>query len=547
MIKAKQKKNLDILVMDRGKFDSSHLFRHDRNARLSSKESSDSAQEMRDVYTKGGLRAILGVTEQEEQAPKEEEEVDPSAVDEKKDLTNEQMENAMTQLEDADDVAALQGARKEASEELQEFDDRAEAKGGADAKRDDNNNNNNNNNTVAESKKKETSQMDEETEQKEMEKEFESWQTKVGMDKNAIEASLSPVERYGFRFRNDVDPFVSLYAVLEYKRQAEEEEEEDDEIDIDAIEREKAYEEHQALADGELLGTNPLPTDLSRHRNLYQRESARLKASKKRRTLTGENWETRMDARYKAKFYYNVDTGEAIWDKPRVLLELEEYEMAHEKRWSALPLNPLIRIMSFLLPFPERTVAARACRHWRRAAGDPSFVLHVYPVEMGAYTRDDNKMERNHYRTLQDALQVAKAGDTIELADGHYWVTEDMIVSIPIRLIGDEHNPSHVVVEMSGSVLDWRARGGWMEGVTFRRPKLNAVGETMTKNLLTVCDEGRVDAYQCSFDNEGSQGKAIVVTGPCARGRFTGVTIQCGAIAENGGSLLINGSQRTIS
>ncbi|KAL7565038.1 hypothetical protein ACA910_020749 [Epithemia clementina (nom. ined.)] len=518
LIKAKQKKNLDILVMDRGKFDSSHLFRHDQSSRLSS-DASDT-QEMREVYTKGGLRAILGVADSEPDGSQAE-----ATEQDKKDMTNEQMENAMTQLEDADDVAALKGARQEASEELQEFDDSVEAKTSDDKT------------PVEVEKAGDIDQPNDEAEQKELEKEFESWQTKVGLDKDAIEASLSPVERYGFRWRTNVDPFVSLYAVLEYKRKVEEEEEEDDEIDIDEIERGKALEERQALADGELLGTDPLPSELTRHRNLFLRESARLKASKKKRTLTGENWETRIDARYKANFWYNVDTGEAIWDKPRVLVELEEYETAHEKKWSLLPLKPLIRIMSFLFPFPERTVAAQVCRQWRRAATDPSFVLHVYPVEMGAYTRDEKKIEYNHFRTLDAAVKEAKAGDSIELGDGHYWVTEDLVISEPIRIVGDEHNPSHVVVEMSGSGMEWRAIGGWIEGVTFRRPKLNASGEPVTKSIFRIAN-GRLALYQCVFDSEGSEGKALSVSGPSAQGKLRGVTFKGGVQEENGGSLV---------
>lgn len=523
LLKAKQKKNLDILVMDRGKFDSSHLFRHDQTSRLSS-DAPDS-QSMRDVYTQGGLRAILGVSETEQD---ENQRYASDVVDDKKDMTNEQMENAMTELEDADDVEALKGARKEASDELQEFDDSAEAKDNDDPDAD---------KTLEENREREETGNPIDI-QNDVEQEFESWQTRVGMDKDAIEASLSPAEKYGFHFRSDVDPFVSLYAVLEYKRKGEEEEECDDEIDIDEIEREKTNEERQALADGELLGTDPLPSELTRHRNLFQRESARLKASKKKHSLTGENWQSRIDGRYNACFWYNADTGEAIWDKPRVLVELEEYKKAHEQKWCSLPLSPLIRVMSFLLPYPERTVAAQVCRQWRRAAMDPSFVLHVYPVEMGAYTRDDKKIDYNHFRTLHDAVCAAKAGDTIELGDGHYWVTEDISVNFPIRIVGDEHNPSHVIVEMSGSALDWRAPGGWIEGVTFRRPKLNASGDAVTRSLLSI-QNGRLKLFQCAFDNKGSEGKAIIISGSSTTAKLTGVFIKGGVAKEEDGSIMI--------
>ena len=202
-----------------------------------------------------------------------------------------------------------------------------------------------------------------------------------------------------------------------------------------------------------------------------------------------------------------------------------------------MPLQPLINIMSFLSPHPERlSGAAQVCRQWRRAATDPSFVLHVYPVEMGAYTRDEKKMEFNHFRSLPDAIEKARPGDTIELADGHFWVNEDLNISIPLRIIGDENNPSHVVVEMSGSSIAWRAKGGWMEGVTFRRPKLNASGDPMTKSLLKI-DDGRLDTYNCIFDNEGSSGKAVVVSGTKSCGEWKGTRVNGGVLQEVDGSL----------
>ncbi len=50
----------------------------------------------------------------------------------------------------------------------------------------------------------------------------------------------------------------------------------------------------------------------------------------KRRILTGENWCVRADAFTNNPFWYNVDTGEATWEKPSVLIELEAEEHAHK-------------------------------------------------------------------------------------------------------------------------------------------------------------------------------------------------------------------------
>lgn len=521
LMKAKQKRNLDILVMDKGKFDSSHLFKDGPNARLSS-ESNNAP----DLYSKGGLRDILGA------GPDADDNVEVSEKTEgerQADLTKEQMESAMTSLEDADDVQALRGAQKEQADELKEFDESEEPKKEtASDGEDDGDNTKKEGSNAKKSDKAEAALDDEKKEEEELEKEFAAWQTKVGMDKEAIEASLTPAERYGLRYREEVDPHYSLYYFLEHKRQMMEAQDEEDEIDIAEVEREKALGEQQAMEDGDLLATHPKPEELVRQRNLYQHERARLRSNKKRRTMTGENWETRIDALSKHPFWYNTDTGEAVWDKPNLLLELEAYELANKQKWAAMPLNPLVHIMSFLIPFPDRMRCARTCRHWRKAAGDFSFVHHVYPVEMGAYTREDRKMEPNHFRSIPEALASCHPGDTIELGDGHYWLNEDIAVNFPICMVGDEHNPTNVVIEMSGTII-WKAVGGWLEGIAFRRPTLTS-GEEEPRELICIEEGCRLDVVHSIFDNEGSTGKkaAIVVKGNERGGHWEDVVVKNG-------------------
>jgi hypothetical protein len=281
------------------------------------------------------------------------------------------------------------------------------------------------------------------------------------------------------------------------------------EADISQIEREKALEERRAIEDGDLLATNPEPEDLCRQRALYQRERARLKANKKRRKMTGQDWEQRIDGLSNLPFYYNVDTGEAVWDKPASLLELEAYEKAQEQKFIAMPEKPLAHIMSLLLPFPDRMNCARVCKHWHRAATDPAHVLHVYPVEMGAYTRDESKMHSNHFRTIKDALLRSLPGDTIELGDGHYWINEDVIIDHPICFVGDEEDPSNVVVEMSGKIC-WRARGGRCEGITFRRPLIASTALMEPEYLLRVEHDAKLDVIQSVFDASGRSATAPI-------------------------------------
>jgi hypothetical protein len=43
---------------------------------------------------------------------------------------------------------------------------------------------------------------------------------------------------------------------------------------------------------------------------------------------------------------------------------------------------------------------------------------------------------------------------------------------MPLKIIGDEKDPSHVVIELSGRV-NWEGSTGFLEGITFRRPRNN--------------------------------------------------------------------------
>ena len=70
-----------------------------------------------------------------------------------------------------------------------------------------------------------------------------------------------------------------------------------------------------------------------------------------------------------------------------------------------------------------------------------------------------------------------------ELGDGHYWINEpELVIKIPLRLIGDEKDPTHVVIELSGNIA-WKGCSGFMEGITFRRPRMGECtnGQEMLK------------------------------------------------------------------
>jgi hypothetical protein len=76
-----------------------------------------------------------------------------------------------------------------------------------------------------------------------------------------------------------------------------------------------------------------------------------------------------------------------------------------------------------------------------------------------------------HVMSIEDAVSSAQPRDTIELGVGHNWV-KDLTINFPLCFVGDENDPSHVAIELSGSIC-WTGSGGWIEGVTIRRPRLS--------------------------------------------------------------------------
>jgi len=399
LTKAKQKRNLDFLVMDEGKFHSTAPVGKMVDDEVDTEDST--------TFTKDKLQSILLGVDLEADEPS------MSGVDDP--MSQDQVESAMAALEDEDDVKAMQSAKQEAAEALQEFDETIEEKQGAKASDETKANktamkemSHVSAKTIAPDQKQSESSDDD----KEMEKEFKKWQRKVGMDANTIHDSLNPLERYGLLVKEHIDPHYSKYFWMEQQRIAQTSSD-NNEWNIEEIERKKVRDEQQAFEDGDLLGTFPDPESLPRQRNLYIREKSRLRSDMMKRQLSGQNWTVKYDERSGKMFWYNTDTGEAVIEKPQVLKLLEAEDFARKNGWAALPHKSLVKIMEFLVPYPERRQCSETCSAWRIAANDESFVLHVWPVELGALVMDENKLGRNHFRTISDACLHALPGDSI--------------------------------------------------------------------------------------------------------------------------------------
>lgn len=124
-----------------------------------------------------------------------------------------------------------------------------------------------------------------------------------------------------------------------------------------------------------------------------------------------------------------------------------------------------------------------------------------------------------------------------ELGDGHYWVNDPgLVIDFPLRFLGDEDDPSHVVVELSGELV-WKAKGGWMEGIVIRRPKLVS-GAAPCNEILRLEQGGRLDIWHCLVDNRGCIGNCVSISGSGAGGTWERLNVHG---ASNGFSgLLVN-------
>lgn len=96
----------------------------------------------------------------------------------------------------------------------------------------------------------------------------------------------------------------------------------------------------------------------------------------------------------------------------------------------------------------------------------------------------------------------------------------------PVRLIGDEHNPANVTIEMGGTLV-WKAKGGFCEGITFRRPKLGS-GSSANKALLRLAAGSRLDMLESVLDNDGGNDRVIVAKN--CTGVWKNVILRNGAV-----------------
>lgn len=452
LIKARQKRHLDFLVMTEGNFSEESLF------------------------TSNSLQDMLGIKSDNVK------DSFPSSTD----AMPTDIAAAMAAVEDDEDVSALRQAERENEKEQSEFDENQSSRVATDLDEEDNEILPEPSPSVKQINAANVSQssqdslvIDKEKEEKDIEQEFASWQAKIGPDINALQNALRPVERYAFNLHTNIEPFYSIFYIQEQQRLQTmdmEEKELNEQWDVDAIEREREEEEYRALSEGELLATNLSKENAIALKSWFMKERGRVKRDRRRRIMTGEGWSLVIDPATKVPFWYNEDTGEASYAMPDIIQAKEMMDTARERGYSALPIKIMIHIFSYLSTYPDRMIAGTVCHRWNQAYHDEIFHLRVLPVESGARDAKNVEMllkryDSNTFASIDDAIHRASAGDTIMLGGGHHWESS-LVIDKPLKIIGDCEDPSRCVIELTGEIyISKAAKSAVISTVSIRRPR----------------------------------------------------------------------------
>lgn len=286
----------------------------------------------------------------------------------------------------------------------------------------------------------------------------------IAMSKFAlVEASLQPTERYAFRYRESRDPhpWVAPEVLREVEASFAVEERA---WELEQLQAVADDEEREAEADAELLQLSGggSAAGAAAGAELYVRTLRELRHGINVRAATGAAWEERLDEARQEKFFFNVDTKEAVWEKPLVLRARDATLRARREGYAGLHHLPAValRVMRFLEPAPDRLHrVAFVCRSWRALAEHPAlfkfvrqsggsggasdsapatldpFVSPSVVDDIGSSTAVEKPAARRMFDSISSALAFAVPGDTIVVASGSHYVPHPLEVACPVRLV----------------------------------------------------------------------------------------------------------------
>lgn len=183
-----------------------------------------------------------------------------------------------------------------------------------------------------------------------------------------VEKQLRPVERYAINFRTDWCPAVDNRKTVQLLHEMQTSQHE--EWELDKLEQEKEDMENEA--EEELITAMDIDSDADVHEhtiNTYRMAQRQIRVGRKLGKLTGSAWKILFEEGTQRKYYYNSDTKEQTWERPRILDGYIIIKDAYEKGWSAMVDSVLVRVFQYLEPFPDRIMScSRVCRRWHMAS-----------------------------------------------------------------------------------------------------------------------------------------------------------------------------------
>lgn len=390
-------------------------------------------------------------------------------------------------------------------------------------------------------------QMELEEEQK-----LQAWKDSVSSLQGFAD-SLNPVDRYALNFREEIDPLYSYVPTAAALDDAQH----NYTLDIERLEEEKAAEEANLIAEGELIvgvmdeesTLSPLPEDetqlIGKYTQLYKKERAHVHFERRKRLLTGTAWQVMKCIKTNHPFYYNVDTREAVWDRPMIWIKNDQLKLAADQGYAGLMPSVLATVMRFLAPYPDRHRVQLVCKSWHQAATNPAIFMKLNASDLETHRGG---------RNLSEILKDVPMGDTVVFGSGVYILDDVVHVRTPIKLLAAPD--AHVELQMCSPTaqLRWTARGGVVRGFHFSRSEnvtgalIEPVSERPAKekpkysacwqHLLNVVNGGRVRVQYCDFDGNNSGNACVAVSGEQSL-----LVLQNNRIYNGGSSgvLLLNG------
>lgn len=140
---------------------------------------------------------------------------------------------------------------------------------------------------------------------------------------------------------------------------------------------------------------------------------------------------------------------------------------------------------------------------------------------------------RGDFASLKDAIEACPPGSTIEIATGVYYQTEPLLVTKPLRLVGEGAEATIIVGDQGEFLLKIETSGPfYMEGISF---KYDGSGPAD----VVVVDADELKVVSCSFSGAVQAPSRLSWAGLMIKGNTRGVVESCVATENTGEGITI--------